>query len=173
MGITLKALHYYCPPTWVNVVHALAEQSGQRQLLHIFRRKSHPAGKVRRRSAVDDRPSIYFLVLDSVSRLTLRRHLPQTYALLTQARDKITAKGTSELPDNLTNAAISVANSDQVLVQHRLSADASASSNYTLPPSHSVISFSRYHTLIYKSTRAQLTPMVYGGLGCFVTRFDF
>eukprot|EP00929_Paragymnodinium_shiwhaense_P059866 TRINITY_DN29951_c0_g1_i1.p1 TRINITY_DN29951_c0_g1~~TRINITY_DN29951_c0_g1_i1.p1 ORF type:complete len:757 (-),score=107.12 TRINITY_DN29951_c0_g1_i1:688-2958(-) len=126
-------------PTWLphprcRVAVVLDASDGHWEIVLLPRRSASTTASESRRPA-DDRPSLYMLVVDSVSRAAFRRHMPHTYEFVTGKA--ATSKDYSE---------------------------PAGPSSPRMPKSHAVTWFSRYHTAQWGSTMAQMLPMLYGGL---------
>lgn len=80
-------------------------------------------------------PSVYLLTLDSVSRSSLRWAMPRTYEFLTRAAGGSSQRGAT-----------------------------APSTTPRMPSSHTSVPFSRYHTLYFGGTLAQMFPFFFGGL---------
>eukprot|EP00929_Paragymnodinium_shiwhaense_P120386 TRINITY_DN92312_c0_g1_i1.p1 TRINITY_DN92312_c0_g1~~TRINITY_DN92312_c0_g1_i1.p1 ORF type:complete len:776 (-),score=93.23 TRINITY_DN92312_c0_g1_i1:26-2353(-) len=113
--------------------------------------------KVRPREGVEDRPSIYMLVLDSVSRTTLRRYMPLTNKLLQKLAGEhgaghraASGQGKQKEPKKTGDA--------NVEEMERGTADEETTT------SHTAFRFRRYHTLSMGGTVTQMFPLLYGGL---------
>eukprot|EP00929_Paragymnodinium_shiwhaense_P099430 TRINITY_DN61066_c0_g1_i4.p1 TRINITY_DN61066_c0_g1~~TRINITY_DN61066_c0_g1_i4.p1 ORF type:complete len:712 (+),score=51.08 TRINITY_DN61066_c0_g1_i4:64-2199(+) len=98
-----------------------------------------------------DRPSLYLLVLDSVSRCTFRRHMPLTHDFILQMQ----ADRTSD--SNKTKSTESRSSSADAR-EEKLKETSKQQST------HRAFKFGRYHTLAQGATVAQMFPLLWGGL---------
>eukprot|EP00440_Ansanella_granifera_P013679 gb/GFBE01014865.1/.p1 GENE.gb/GFBE01014865.1/~~gb/GFBE01014865.1/.p1 ORF type:complete len:765 (+),score=104.44 gb/GFBE01014865.1/:1-2295(+) len=139
--LVTQGQEYTPPPSAVAVM--LKGERGHEEVIPLVR--SLPPRRARSRRAgmrVKPGPSFYFLILDSVSRASMRRMLPLTYELITREAAFPQPRGTAA-PDTTP----------------------------PLPRSHEVFSFHKFHTTQLGGTFAQMFPIFFGGLAnCAVDR---